>query len=175
MSQICKTCGAEMPDGTIFCTNCGTRFDFEEAAQPAPAPAPAPAPEPAPVPVVAPVPAPTPAPTYSAPVQPAPAPVRPAPMPNTYVAPIAVAADLEKPCSTATFFWMSFVYAIPVIGFIVNIICCFAAKNKSFKHFSRSILIWWIVGIVFVLILVLLAFAFGARLGEVIEDFILSL
>lgn len=141
MSQICKTCGAEMPDGTIFCTNCGTRFDFEEAAQPAPAPAPAPAP------------------------------VRPAPMPNPYVAPIAVAADLEKPCSTATFFWMSFVYAIPVIGFIVNIICCFAAKNKSFKHFSRSILIWWIVGIVFVLILVLLAYVFGARLGEAIEDF----
>lgn len=198
MSKICKVCGAEMADTTVFCTNCGTRFELEEAAAPAPAetapeaPAAEPvaepvaeaapvepaapvysipetpvAPEPvvaepvAPAPVVAepvaptPVAAPTPAPApvYTAPT-PAPAPAAPvyaaptAPRP-VYTAPVAAPAPVvEKPFPTAGFFWMLLVYNIPVIGFFVNLICCFAAKNKSFKNFTRSIMLWWIIGLI---------------------------
>ena len=59
--MFCTNCGAQVPDGSKFCTHCGSPI----AAAPAPAPAPvppAPAPEPAPVPepVATPAPAPEP-------------------------------------------------------------------------------------------------------------------
>ncbi len=72
--MFCPNCGTQNPDGTSFCSNCGSPLTSN--VNPAPAPAPvtpvtpvapvAPAPAPAPVTPVAPVaPAPAPAPSYT--------------------------------------------------------------------------------------------------------------
>ncbi|WP_455137241.1 zinc ribbon domain-containing protein [Thermophilibacter sp.] len=45
--MFCPNCGAQVPDGSKFCTSCGSTLG---AAAPAPAPAPAPTPAPAPAP-----------------------------------------------------------------------------------------------------------------------------
>ena len=99
--MFCTNCGAQVPDGSKFCTHCGSPI----AAAPAPAPAPeppAPAPEPAPVPepVATPTPEPVvpPAPVPPAPVPPAPVP-EPAPTPEPVAtpAPEPVAAPVPTP------------------------------------------------------------------------------
>ena len=60
--KFCHNCGAQLPDGTKFCTSCGTKQELQ--------PVPAPVAEPAPAPVyTAPVEEPAPAPVYAAPVE----------------------------------------------------------------------------------------------------------
>ena len=101
--MFCTNCGAQVPDGSKFCTHCGSPI----AAAPAPAPAPvppAPAPEPEPVatptpePVVPSAPEPAPAPEPPAPVPPAPVP--PAPVPEPAPTPEPVATPAPEPVAT---------------------------------------------------------------------------
>ena len=101
--MFCTNCGAQVPDGSKFCTHCGSPI----AAAPAPAPAPVP-PAPAPEPVVPSVPEPpAPEPPASAPepvatlapepvVPSAPEPA-PVPEPVTTPAPEPVAAPIPTP------------------------------------------------------------------------------
>lgn len=101
--MFCTNCGAQVPDGSKFCTSCGSPI----AAAPAPAPAPVPsAPEPpAPEPVVTPAPAPEPIPAPPMPEQaaapePAPAPepvATPAPEPAPVPEPVATPAPAPEP------------------------------------------------------------------------------
>lgn len=98
--MFCTNCGAQVPDGSKFCTHCGSPI----AAAPAPAPAPvppAPAPEPAPVPepVATPAPAPEPIPAPPMPEQAAaPEPVAtPAPVPAAAPEPVATPAPAPEP------------------------------------------------------------------------------
>ena len=96
--MFCTNCGAQVPDGTKFCTHCGSPI----AAAPAPAPAPVP-PAPAPEPVVPPVPEPVPAPEPTA--APVPTPVdeapqaapEPAPMPEPVATPAPEPAAVPVP------------------------------------------------------------------------------
>ena len=102
--MFCTNCGAQVPDGSKFCTHCGSPI----AAAPAPAPAPvpsAPAPEPAPVPepVATPAPAPEPIPAPPMPEQvaaPEPAPV-PEPVATPAPAPEPVAVPVPTPVNEA--------------------------------------------------------------------------
>lgn len=41
-----------------------------------------------------------------------------------------------------------FLYAIPIIGFIICLFNVFTAKNKNLKNFSKAMLIWLIIAIV---------------------------
>lgn len=75
--MFCTNCGAQVPDGSKFCTHCGSPI----AAAPAPAPAPVP-PAPAPEPVVPPVPEPAPVPEPVA-----------APVPEPTAAPVPTPVD----------------------------------------------------------------------------------
>lgn len=101
--MFCTNCGAQVPDGSKFCTSCGSPI----AAAPAPAPAPEPAttPEPpAPEPVATPVPEPIPAPPTPEPVA-APEPVvapapEPAPMPEPVAAPAPAPEPVAVPIPT---------------------------------------------------------------------------
>lgn len=96
--MFCTNCGAQVPDGSKFCTHCGSPI----AAAPAPAPAPVP-PAPAPEPVVPPVPEPVPAPEPTA--APVPTPVdeapqaapEPAPMPEPVATPAPEPAAVPVP------------------------------------------------------------------------------
>ena len=96
--MFCTNCGAQVPDGSKFCTHCGSPI----AAAPAPAPAPVPS-APAPEPVVTPAPAPEPIPAPPMPEQvaaPEPAPV-PEPVATPAPAPEPVAAPVPTPVNEA--------------------------------------------------------------------------
>ena len=84
--MFCTNCGAQVPDGSKFCTSCGSPI----AAAPAPAPAPAP-PAPAPEPVVPSAPEPAPA------SEPIPAP----PTPEQVAAPEPVVTPTPEPPAPA--------------------------------------------------------------------------
>lgn len=93
--MFCTNCGAQVPDGSKFCTHCGSPI----AAAPAPAPAPvppAPAPEPvvpsAPEPASAPEPVATPTPEPAA--APIPTPVNEAPQAAPIPTPVPTAAPV---------------------------------------------------------------------------------
>lgn len=89
--MFCTNCGAQVPDGSKFCTHCGSPI----AAAPAPAPAPEPVVPPVPEPVPAPEPTAAPVPT---PVDEAPqAAPEPAPMPEPVATPAPEPAAVSVP------------------------------------------------------------------------------
>lgn len=90
--MFCTNCGAQVPDGSKFCTHCGSPI----AAAPAPAPAPVP-PAPVPEPVVPPVPEPAPTPEPVATPAPAPEPIPAPPTPEQVAAPEPVVAPAPEP------------------------------------------------------------------------------
>ena len=140
MSKLCTNCGAALDDDAVFCPECGTRTDAAPAPEEKPA-AEAPAPAPAPAPGPAPQPAPGPAPETR-----------------------------SKEISTAGYFWLMLLFAIPVIGLIALLIFAFAVKNKNLRNFARAILIWIIVALVLSVIAFILMKIFGVDLSSVIES-----
>lgn len=142
MSKFCTNCGATLEDDAVFCPECGTRFDTVPAANEAPAPevrpelqeAERPQPEAVKPEQV----------QYTAP--PAPAPV-PAP------APAEAPAQRSKEVSTAGYFWLMLLFAIPVVGFIAMLIFAFAVKNKNLRNFARAHVVWIVVALILAILL----------------------
>ena len=64
--------------------------------------------------------------------------------------------------STASFFWLMLLFALPVIGWICCIVFSFAPQNENIKHYARAILLWDIVAIVAVILLAIFASGFLA-------------
>lgn len=137
------------------------------APQPVPTPAPQPVPQPVPTPVPQPAPKPMSQPVYTREPLPTPPPAY-APQPvHTPQAPQVQQDKTNKIVGTGTFFWFKLLYAIPVVGFILSIIFSFAPKNKSLKNYSRATLIWYLIGIIFVAIIVLvMVLAFGSAVNS---------
>lgn len=135
MAIFCTECGCELRDGTAFCTQCGTK-----AAQAAPVPQEMPAPDPAPQ-YTAPS-----APQYTAPS--APQYTAPSAPQRAPVSQPAAAVPADKAVSTGAFFGLMFLFALPVLGWLICLIVAFAAKNKNIKHFARATLIWLVIGLV---------------------------
>ncbi|MBR6704832.1 MAG: zinc ribbon domain-containing protein [Lachnospiraceae bacterium] len=184
MEKFCTNCGSPIEEGTLFCPECGQKLDVQPAApatnfvaaaaaavppvEAAPAAAPA---EPATSysygygapaqPKNEPAPAPAPA-----PVQPA---AEPAPQPFTHeneYGTVSNEAAVGSPVvKTSAYFWLSLLFAIPVIGLIVMIIMACAAKNKNLKHWTRALLIWILVGLIISVILGLVAWIIGKNAG----------
>ena len=80
--------------------------------------------------------------------------------------------NLYPPASTASFFFMSFVYAIPLVGFLCSIILSFTSKNPSLKNYARSVLLWYLMAVVAVLLVVAGFFVLGLTLGVSFREFI---
>ena len=97
MAKFCTQCGAALAEGIAFCTECGAKAEAPAAAQPVrqSVQQPVPTPRPAPQPVPQPVP-------------------QPAPQP--------VAEPESKTVSTAGFFWMILLFALPVVGWLACMI-----------------------------------------------------
>ena len=56
------------------------------------------------------------------------------------------AAENSSPVvSTAAYFGMMLLFALPVIGWIACIIMAFAPKNENVRHFARANLIWLLI------------------------------
>ncbi len=124
----CPNCNHPIPEGAVFCTECGATISapaYSAPAQPAPAPI---MPEP-PVP---------PAPAYVPPVQPAPVyhePVAPAPAVNNAKPTIP---PEYKPLTAWQYFGLQILFAIPVVGFVFLIVFSFNSSNLNRRSFARS-------------------------------------
>lgn len=62
--------------------------------------------------------------------------------------PKTVVNETNTTVGTFTYFGLMFLYAIPIIGFIICLFNVFTAKNKNLKNFSKAMLIWLIIAIV---------------------------
>ena len=154
----------------------------EPASEPMPAPAPEPMPAPAPEPMPAPaiaqpvsaVPAELPVPPDAEPepvhpVTPRPAATVPVPAPVVQQVPEVhvtnknqdVPHDIAKrfrPLRTASFVWLTLLFALPGLGLIAQIICAIPEKiNRNTRNLARSILWLELIGVI-VLLLAGLAF-----------------
>lgn len=116
---------------------------------------------------------------YGAPAAPAPAPA-PAPAQPQYqqaqpqyqqaqpqYTVLTAAPEPDQTVSTARFFWFRILFVIPFVGFILSIIMSFAPRNVNFKHFARSYMIMYFIGIGLVLVGLIIAIAGGAALSDI--------
>ena len=159
MAKFCTGCGMELTDGLMFCTGCGTKVP-----EGAPAEAPAVKEE---IPAVEKV--------VKEPVmvqaQPEQQQQYIPPQQQQYTPPMQALQQAENhSASTAHFFWMMLVYALPLIGWIICIVMAFAPKNESKKHFARAILIWGIVGIVISIIGLIILSILGGGIAEILSE-----
>lgn len=113
---------------------------------------------------------------YGAPAAPAPAPAPAQPQYQQaqpqyqqaqpqYIAATA-APESDQIVSTARFFWFRILFLIPFVGFILSIILSFAPRNVNFKHFARSYMIMYFIGIGIALVGLIIAIASGAALSD---------
>lgn len=144
MSKFCTNCGAELADDALFCPHCGISFAEAEA--------PATPEEPFPGTVLpesqeaqAPAWEDTPMPAFTSGAAAAAA-STPAPAPAPEPAPQKPARSKEL--STGKYFWTIFLFRLPIIGLIAELLFAFKAKNKNLKNLSKAYLTWLIVGIV---------------------------
>ncbi len=169
MAKFCSNCGKELITGEAFCAECGapvpaddakpvksepaakqenqqTQPDAQTTCQPSNA-------QPAPQPSTPPM-------TYKS-----------TDAQTTYQpsnAQPAYQPPLSGEVSTGYFFGMMFLYAIPVLGWLICIITVLAAKNPTKKHFAKAMLIWLIIGLIFSILI-----ALGVRLlGGMVSDYI---
>ena len=70
--------------------------------------------------------------------------------------------------TTGSWFLFLLVLAIPIVGFIIFLVEAFGSgSNRNKQGLCRAILIWWIIGVVFTIIVAIL---FGAGLSEALKD-----
>lgn len=148
MAKLCTNCGREIAEGVAFCTECGTKAPAEAAATTEIKNEP---PKTAPLKQ-----------TNTPPIQPQPAYQQPAPAVD------APPAGKYGVVGTGYFFGMMFLYAIPVIGWLVCLITTLAAKNENKKHFAKAMLIWLIIG----LVLAVVGYFVFRWLGGMLTDYI---
>ena len=157
MAKFCTGCGMELTDGLMFCTGCGTKVP-EDAPVEAPA-------------VKEEILAEEKVVKEPVTVQEQPEQQQPPPQQTAYTPPMQALQQAENhSASTAHFFWMMLVYALPLIGWIICIIMAFAPKNESKKHFARAILIWGIVGIVISIIGLIILSLLGGGIAEILSE-----
>ena len=80
---------------------------------------------------------------------------------------MTAAPEPDQTVSTARFFWFRILFVIPFVGFILRIIMSFAPRNVNFKHFARSYMIMYFIGIGLVLVGLIIAIAGGAALSDI--------
>lgn len=161
MSRFCTNCGATLADDAVFCTECGASVSAGVPLTPA-------EPETAPGPEVSPViPAAQYTPDQPEPIfTPQPEQIRPAEKAEAgKKAEPAAPEKRSKEISTAGYFWLMFLFYIPVIGLLAELVFAFLIKNKNLRNYARANLIWVIVGLVVALILYVTARILFAKSG----------
>ncbi len=113
--MFCNKCTSRIPDGSVFCPECGQKLTSEQPLG------------------------------QNAPLR------QPPTVPSTRAsAPVPSAYDpLTAPLSTASFFWMPVIVAIPIVGLIVLLVWAFSKNtNVNRKHYARSVLIWVLISVI---------------------------
>lgn len=143
MARFCTECGAKLKDGAAFCSECGAKVPAGK--QPGAAPE-------------------TPPQTQA---QPAAAEQQTYQPRQTYTVPVST-PPAAQPVSTAYYFWMMLLFAIPVVGLIVCLVTAFSGEDASRKNFSRAVLIWILVAIVLSIIVAIAIAAVGGSIMNIL-------
>ena len=143
MARFCTECGAKLKDGAAFCSECGAKVPAGK--QPGAAPE-------------------TPPQTQA---QPAAAEQQTYQPRQTYTVPVST-PPAAQPVSTAYYFWMMLLFAVPVIGLIVCLVTAFSGEDASRKNFSRAALIWILVAIVLSIIVAIAIAAVGGSIMNIL-------
>ncbi len=162
--MFCEKCGNEMLDTAKFCPSCGAKNEpVEEISEQSPASEVEQVPEIETIgdndPVMEPV-----EPVVGAVVEKEP-PVTKTPEPPKFVK----GKDLTKPLSTASYFGMFFLMALPLIGLISLLVWSFSDKvNVNKKHFAHAIFIWVLVSLILAIVATIALFIiFGSTFYEI--------
>ena len=135
--MFCTKCSSKIPDGSIFCPECGQRLNTAQAVPQIP---------------------PRQTPQYA---QPQP---QPRPGVSRQVPQVPVLDPQSAPLTTGNFFWMPVILAIPVVGLIVLLVWAFSkSANLNRKHYARATLIWLLISLIPIAIA---TFAGGGILGS---------
>ncbi len=80
-------------------------------------------------------------------------------------APAAAApAAGAKPLSTAGYFFLMLLFAIPVLGWLIAIVVALAAKNPNLKSFARATLTWLLIGLILLILAAIAVLLFSQKL-----------
>ena len=60
-----------------------------------------------------------------------------------------------RPVSTSKYFWLAFLSALPVLGFIITLILAIIGRNRNIKNFEKAILAYYIIALILCLIAVI--------------------
>lgn len=133
----CTNCGFESSDEARYCEKCGASLAMAKFAPPSSG-------------------------AYGGPY------TAPAPTPTEYPSPARTANTAsDEPAGFWSFFGLIFLFAIPVVGWIACIVCCFAPENRSLKNYARAHIAWKAVGTVVSVILSILLVIFA---GDIIRQ-----
>ncbi len=61
-----------------------------------------------------------------------------------------------RPVSTSKYFWLAFLSALPVLGFIITLILAIIGRNRNIKNFEKAILAYYIIALILCLIAVII-------------------
>lgn len=145
MSNFCTKCGKEIENGKAFCSGCGTPIKVVETVQEDK--------------------------SFAKNTQ---SNIPPQQTMNqtssNFENTNTVETEKYEAVKTGYYFWMMFLYAIPIIGWLICIITIFATKNKSKKNFSKAMLIWLIIGLILSLIISLVIGWVGNKVKNYVQD-----
>lgn len=80
-------------------------------------------------------------------------------------APAAAApAAGAKPLSTAGYFFLMLLFAIPVLGWLIAIVVALAARNPNLKSFARATLTWLLIGLILLILAAIAVLLFSQKL-----------
>jgi hypothetical protein len=169
--MYCKKCGSALNEGVRFCESCGAPAEAQDAAaMPEPPDAPPPPPGNAAYGPQAPYVPVTPAPSpYTPPPPGTPPPYGAGAGPQHYGPGTAVpyGGDDVSPLGTGSFLGYLFLFAIPFVGFIVQLIFAFSQGNINRKNFARAYLLYQVIAIAASILLLIF---FGAAFAVLIDS-----
>ena len=141
--MFCSKCSAKIPDGSLFCPECGQKL--VSAAQSYP---------------------------QGPQVRQQPQYVPPRER-QTRVSPVVqpVSDPLRAPLSTGNFFWMPVLIGIPLVGLILLLVWAFSKDvNVNRKNYARSVLIWILVTAILAVLAVLAGGGLAQILGNALSS-----
>ena len=129
MAKFCGQCGSELKENATFCGECGARAvqQVEEISRPAPQKPVYAQPEPRQQPIQRPAPQP---PVYTQKDE--------EEQPKRNLFDKKTDDNMSETVKTGFYFWMSFLYAIPVIGWVICLFNALINKNKSKRNHARA-------------------------------------
>lgn len=136
----CENCSSQIPENSVFCSECGAKVEKQEVSPPLPTPQPSPY-ESQPAAYHAAEPqqnyasSSTPPPYYAA------------------AAPSAASAPYVKPLGVGSYLGMILLTAIPIVGIILLFVWAFSSDtNLNRKNYARAVLIMMLISIVLAIV-----------------------